>query len=85
MPVNLLCERCGRSIGSFAYDKVRDFVQAHGETCRDCLKREAGLIKFFENQKGIYVKKMDKLLDEAKIELAKEVRKLGNAIDSSGE
>ena len=81
MPVNLLCERCGRSIGNFAWDKVRDFVQAHGETCNDCLKREEKLIKFFEMQKGGYIRKMDTLLGEAKIELAKEVRNLGSVSD----
>ena len=86
MPVNLLCERCGRSMGSFAWDKVRDFVQEHGETCKDCLKREEKLIKFFEMQKGAYIKKMDGLLNESKIELAKEVRRLGeDAFDGSGE
>ena len=85
MPVTLKCERCNRRIGDFPYDKVRDFVQAHGEICKDCLKREEKLIKFYDDQKNIYIRKMDKLLDEAKMELAKEVRNLGNAIDSTGE
>jgi superfamily II helicase len=84
MPIDLLCERCGRLIGKFALDKVRDFVHANGETCKTCLKREEKLVRMFEGMKVGYVKKLDTLLEKAKVDLAKMVEGLANEPDSDG-
>ena len=82
MPVNLLCERCGKSIGNFPYDKVRDYVQANGETCKECLKNEDKLIKFWEREKNGYIRKLDLILEEAKQALADKINELANGIDN---
>ena len=81
MPIDLTCERCGKLIGKFGLNKVRDFVHANGETCKTCLKREEKLVAAFENMKAGYVRRLDSLLESAKADLAKMVE--GLAADES--
>ena len=81
MPVDLKCNRCNGIMGTFDYNKVRDYVQANGETCKHCLKREETLMKFFEHAKTGYVKQLDKIAEQAKLELAEKIRELADEPD----
>ena len=78
MPIDILCERCNKKIFSAGIDRVRDYLQANGEVCTVCQKKEGVLERKFDRLKGEYIKKFDVLLDEAKAELGKIVRELAN-------
>ncbi len=34
MPIDLRCDRCNKKITTVSYDKIREFVQRNGETCK---------------------------------------------------
>ena len=74
MPVNMMCERCGRSMGTVTFQNMRDHWQKHGEVCRACTKMEEDMLVHFENMKKGYITRLDKQVDWAKKELAKWIK-----------
>jgi len=81
MPVDLLCERCGRKIGSFPWDKVRDYVQANGETCKGCIKQEEKLTKFYTDMRDAYIRRLDKIRDDVLKQLTAKMEEIKNEPD----
>jgi len=76
MPVNMICERCGRSMATVSFGNMREWVQRNGEICAKCVAMEEDLIATTEKLKQRYITKYDEVVIWAKQELKKEIQNL---------
>lgn len=76
MPVNMMCERCNRSMGLVSFKNMREWVQRHGEVCTKCVAMEEDLQATTQKLKARYIEKYDEVVVWAKQELSKEILKL---------
>ena len=76
MPVDLRCDRCNKKIASVNYEKIREYVQKNGETCKTCLQAEEKLKVFFTGMKNTYNRKMDQLITKALDDLKNKIAQL---------
>ena len=76
MPVNMMCERCNRSMGVVTFKNMREWVQRHGEICPKCVAMEEDLKVTIDKLKARYIAEYDKIVTWAKQELSKEIQKL---------
>ena len=82
MSIEIKCEWCGRHIADVTYQKVREYVQKHGEVCGGCQKRVTLIEEFFEKKRERFMQKFNRLLDDAKEKLAEEIKRLANVRNS---
>ena len=80
MSVSVNCERCRKLIAEVPGAKVKDWLQANDEVCKDCKEAEASLAKFYETKKNKYIGRFEALHTEAKKELVEETKRLAGAI-----
>lgn len=76
MPVNMICERCGRSMGIVTFKNMREWVQRNGEVCSKCIAWEEDLSVTTDKLKQRYIAKYDEVVLWAKQELAKEIQNI---------
>ena len=76
MAVNILCDLCNRKIATVATNKVRDYVQEHGEICGTCQKKMARVDAMFKKKEERFSYLFNKLVENAKEELSQEIRKM---------
>jgi hypothetical protein len=74
MGIKVVCERCGRAMGTVTLKNFRDWTK--GEICGVCLKRDEDLLAFYADKKASYFNKMNLLVNDFKDEMNDQVKKL---------
>ncbi len=71
--IRIVCDTCGRVMGTMTRKKYRD--KGAPEVCNACIKREADMLKFFDDVKTKYIHKMELFVNDFKEEVVKGPKK----------
>ena len=79
MAVNFTCDWCNKTMGSVPVSKMKDFIQEHGEICKECIEKKKSLEDRIENFKKHWDMEFNKFRQNAQEDLAREIREISGS------